>query len=519
MRRPFLLTAALLALAAVGAFAAPIAPSAIRVPQTQIDAVNARWKSFGVTLPPGGIILAHPYAPPYSNRSFVVPFAWYAPYYAANKKHREYPVSAAALRADLPVLRFLMEKTYAGYAPAADRGWNWNAWFTRWSASLARLGTKRIPLTRAFAPWGAYERFQLDNHSGVPGLMQFVSGSRSAQLASPPRAACARLQTSEGTFALRAGDAGQQPHKVLTWSGSSLTPAWYLSYPRRDGTARALRCGAERIALNPLPDGMHDAGALHLSEKPSYTDLGDGIALIRMPTFSDANDVALSDVLSKAPGIGRERAVIFDLRGNGGGNAPTDLLNTWFAQSNIENAADLTQSGTQSCFRTALFFGLQQQLAHGLKAGETQYSQAMQAIADTLKGPSNCAVIPNDHQGTGSLRDHDFTVKPQHPQQTRVIALVDNGCGSDCEYLVSILAQLPDTVIAGSSTYGVMGFTQPGYFVLPNSRVPFRLALSRTDAYGDGRSVDGYGISVDVLLPTIASQNRTSLLALAKALE
>jgi hypothetical protein len=85
--------------------------------------------------------------------------------------------------------------------------------------------------------------------------------------------------------------------------------------------------------------------------------------------------------------------------------------------------------------------------------------------------------------------------------------------------MTAVLAQLPNTVIAGTSTYGVMGFTQPGYFVLPNSRVPFRLALSRTDAYGDGRSVDGYGITVDVLLPTVQSRSRASLLALARALE
>jgi hypothetical protein len=63
-----------------------------------------------------------------------------------------------------------------------------------------------------------------------------------------------------------------------------------------------------------------------------------------------------------------------------------------------------------------------------------------------------------------------------------------------------------------------MGFTQPGYFVLPHSRVPFRIALSRTDAYGDGRSVDGYGIAVDILLPTARSQAKPALLALAKLL-
>ena len=141
-------------------------------------------------------------------------------------------------------------------------------------------------------------------------------------------------------------------------------------------------------------------------------------------------------------------------------------------------------------------------------------------MVDGLRGSSSadCTVQPDVKRGDRDLRDHHFSVQAQHHGQTRILALVDDGCGSDCEYLTYILSGLPDTVIAGTSTYGVMGFTHPGYFVLPHSRIPFRLALSRSDAYGDGRSVDGYGITVDVLLPTVQSQSRQSLLTLARLL-
>ena len=151
--------------------------------------------------------------------------------------------------------------------------------------------------------------------------------------------------------------------------------------------------------------------------------------------------------------------------------------------------------------------------------GSAQLSQFLQRVVDSLSTPASPQVEPDDQQSDGSLRDHQFSIKPAQADQTRILAIVDGACASDCEYMAAVLAQLPNTVIAGSSTYGVMGFTQPGYFVLPNSRVPFRLALSRTDEYGDGRSVDGYGITVDVLLPTLQSQNRDSLIALARELE
>ncbi len=490
---------------------------AVQVPQAQIDAENARWASLGVRLPPGGIVLREPYKAPYSNRSFVVPFGWYRQFYNRMRARHDYPVRAGALRADLPTLRLLMEKTYAGYGTAAARGWNWSGWFRRWDRDLAARGDATLSLRQAFAPWGRLEDAQLDNHSGVPDLMAFTSGSTSAVLAQRPNAACTAIRMSDGqTLALSVHDPGQQPHAVSQWNDTAFAQAWYVSFPKRDGSPSQLQCGSQSIALQPV------AASRAPGDKPAYESWADGIAYVRMPTFSDANDDALRAALAKAPNLGKERAVLLDLRGNEGGNAPMDLLTNWFAQSAIDQAASpSSQYGTQSCFRTALFFGLQQQLASGLKppvSDAPQLHEMLQQIVDPLAGPSNCEIEPTVQRGDHSLRDHRFSAAPTPAGQTRVIAIVDGGCGSDCEYMTYVLAGLPDTVIAGSSTYGVMGFTQPGYFVLPHSRVPFRLALSRTDAYGDGRSVDGYGITVDVLLASAQSQSRDSLVALARML-
>lgn len=493
------------------------APAAsVSVPQNQIDAENAHWRAFGVHLPPGGIVLTHPYAAPYSNRSFVVPSQWYRDFYSALRKDKNLPVKAAALRRDLPVLQFLIEKTYAGYQPAAARGWNWKAMFRGWDAQLARSANASIPLKTAFAPWGTLETVELDNHSGVPGLMAFTSGSSSAVLAQDPHGSCAALRFANGrTTKLSVHDAGQQPHAVQAWNGTKLSPAWYVSYPQHLGTANAIVCGVREIAL------AQAARVPAPSQTPVYQSLGDGMAYIRMPTFTDANNEALRKALSAAPQLGKERLVILDLRGNDGGNAPSDILTNWFAESALEQASAASQVGSTSCFATALSFGLQQQLAAGLKPPVSSgLQQVLQQIVDALNGSSTpgCDVQPLDKRGEHDLRDHQFTVQAQQQGQTRIIALVDGGCGSDCEFLTYVLGGLPGTVIAGTSTFGVMGFTQPGYFVLPYSRVPFRLALSRTDAYGDGRSVDGYGISVDVLLPTAQSQSQQSLAALAKLL-
>jgi hypothetical protein len=497
------------------------APSTVQVPKSEIDAENARWASLGVHLS-SSIVLSQPYRAPYSNHSFVVPWSWYENFYAAYKAHHDYPVIASDLRGDLPVLRLLMQKTYAGYRTAADRGWNWDRWFAQWDAQLKARGNARLSLTQAFAPWARLEAFQLDNHSGVPSVTSFVSGSLSAVLETAPRHACTSLTMSDGhSIALNPRDAGQLPHQIQAWNGSALSPVSYVSYPRRNGAAASVQCGDRiplRMALDDEVPGHENP--LQISGKPSYEELADGIAYVRLPTFTDQNDDSITDLFSKAANIGKERVVLLDLRGNQGGNAPISILNTWFAESAIEDARDQSQISTQSCFRTALVFNLQQQLASSLKPpASTGVTRYLQDLADMLSSPSDCNVVPQEHRSGSTLRDHAFSLKPQDPDEPRIIAIVDNGCGSDCEYMAYVLAKLPNTVIAGTSTYGVMGFTQPGYFVLPNTRVPFRLALSRSDAYGDGRSVDGYGITVDVLLATAQSQSRSSLLALARALE
>ena len=80
------------------------------------------------------------------------------------------------------------------------------------------------------------------------------------------------------------------------------------------------------------------------------------------------------------------------------------------------------------------------------------------------------------------------------------------------------LSAIPGAVFAGQNTYGVVQFIQPGYFVLPNTKHVFRVALGTSDPYGDQRSFDGYGFDVDLLLTTRESQTPAAILQLAERL-
>jgi hypothetical protein len=57
---------------------------------------------------------------------------------------------------------------------------------------------------------------------------------------------------------------------------------------------------------------------------------------------------------------------------------------------------------------------------------------------------------------------------------------------------------------------------QPGYSVLPHTGLRYRIALGRSDPYGDNRSVDGYGLDVDVVLPEVDTLSRAQMRELAQ---
>jgi hypothetical protein len=320
--------------------------------------------------------------------------------------------------------------------------------------------------------------------------------------------------TVSGDVTLPEDDAGKQPHRVLRWDGAKLLPAWYVAFPDRFGDAVSISCGTQVIPLTmtaqPKQNGIEEA----------YRDLGDGLAYIRAPaSFSYENDDKFETMLGAVPTLEHRRVVLLDLRGNTGGAAPDGLLSKWFSEAQIGDARFMGRRfGTRSCYATGIGFNLGQILSANLEAPLSAENRVLlQAQLDAIGDDSadQCAPKPVSVSGKRDLRAHRFTVRRSDARRTRVIAIVDDHCGSDCEGLAMTLSVLPDTVIAGTNTYGAIGFVLPGFFVLPHSRIPFEIATARDDNYGDGRSESNYGISVDVLLPTEESATIQSLRALA----
>jgi hypothetical protein len=293
---------------------------------TDIAQETARLGSLGVK---GTPVVEHPFRFPLSHRSFILPLSWYRSAGDQRPELRRGEIAADLLGADLPLLRVVMEKAYGGWDQAAKRGWNWSQWFDGWAKLMADKKGQFLPIQAALSPFADLMDFQLDNHSGPLEVARFGSGSRSAILNAPPTAACTEMKATQGRiYSIDAGDSGQQPRRAVLSDMS--TAVWYLSYPDKRGEVASVHCGDKWIDAKPTyqpKDGDRVRNLLAIAQTsedvPSFRVVSEAISYLRLPTFTKQNGERLRALFAGLPkSVGREKLLIVDLRGNGGGDAP-----------------------------------------------------------------------------------------------------------------------------------------------------------------------------------------------------
>jgi hypothetical protein len=480
---------------------------------------EARWlESLGVK-PPAGWPLEDPFAEPFTRRSLVVPTAWYREFF----RNRPQTLPADRFREDLKLLHRIMATAYGGWDSAQRLGWKWDAFFRDWDTALAARGSEAIPVADAFAPWRKFMEVQLDNHSGPLLNDEAIVGhasSWSAILAREPASPCTEFRNAKGAvYAIAAADPAQQPKKRRDIAGK---PVSYLVTTTAKGPVSAVHCGdawiAAEAAWKPTA-GEREANIRALAQTetdvPAFRSLSPRTGYLRFPTFSKANVELIMKLEESLKGRKHEEALIIaDLRGNGGGDNRIQALRNWAA---FPQVVFKRRTGA-SCLYPPLRWGYSQVSSLGLKPPiSEELSRGLQnGLNAMLHNDPACPARFVESKATWSYAQHRYPSVP--PGKTRLLALVDDHCGSDCEYAAMLIATVPGSVIAGVNTYGVGQFIQPGYFVLPETRLAFRVALGTSDSYGDGRSFDGYGLDVDIVLGTRNDQSPQSIVALAERL-
>ena len=506
--------AALLALGGMAEWIAQRAsPVHTFVTVAEVEAEDARLKRMGLVLRGGPFLKEHPFQSPWTSHSLLIPSTWAEPGIKTFLGFHQ--VRADLFLADLAVLQPVMTRAYGGWDSAAARGWNWDRWFGDWRARIAARGNSEISLDEAFAPMDQLLAFQRDNHTQIPLNRRTSDGSQTALLADTPVGPCREIRAGGRLFPIDASDAGQQVRNAKRWTSgaTSFVNASYISVPSSYGVPHAVRCGEDWIALQPvgerrnnLPSILRELWRETLArDRPRIERIGRGVAYVRLPTFDSRHYTGISreSLAHREPS---DRVLIVDLRNNGGGGMGygLDVLNGWVDPSRLIPFDRIGSEINSSCLYAALKW------AYPDASGKAQMQELLDRMAQPY--PPGCPRSVDMLPSRWTYLQHHFDPKPG---DMRIIALVNSGCGSDCELMTEELASLPETLVIGANTYGVCQMIQPGYSVLPHTGLHYRVALGRNDPYGDSRSVDGYGLDVDVVLPDIDTLGRESMRELA----
>jgi len=490
-------------------------------------AEDDRLRRLGFAVPDGGLLLERPFEPPWSSRSLLAPASWTPGGLRGFFAHRS-GVRADLLLRDLDVLEAAMSRAYGGWDTAAARGWDWARWFADWRGHLRAAGTRRLSADDAFAPIAALEAFQLDNHTQIPlGRIGTIGLSETALLATAPSGACTELRTADGARALAPGDAATGVRTgLVARRGGDLAPASFVVAPNGRGALEAIRCGAAWIDLEVVSRGrlssLAHAFATELFDRgrPTIRLLSPDVAYARLPTMTPSVYTHVEQDRPAWPRpTGHERALVVDLRGNEGysANLGLDVLRDWVPRSKLPPLEAIGATRGSSCLSAPLTWGRDRQMLATSLPDRMHTSLQRELESLGLEAAEDCPRSVSTTKGKVMYREHHLREHEYMPGP-RILALVDNGCGSDCEGLVALLAALPETIVVGVNTAGVGQFIQPGYTLLPHTGLPFRMALGTSDVYGDDRSFDGYGLDVDVVLPHPEDWKDADLLRLAEAL-
>ena len=203
--------------------------------------------------------------------------------------------------------------------------------------------------------------------------------------------------------------------------------------------------------------------------------LEEGIYYLRLPSFERRQDEL--DAIELLKKNAHAKAMILDVRSNGGGNTPSDLINALIDRPYRAFSEGTTMSiGVFAAYRQILGSLPPEQL--------NQMSDSDRAALGAYAEYSRPMLVT-----TGRIN------QPGQPVYTGpLIVLSDIGCASSCEDLLMPIKESKRARILGEASYGSTG--QP-YLVDLGHGMGFRVSTRRV-YFPDGSPFEGVGVAPDV---------------------
>lgn len=219
---------------------------------------------------------------------------------------------------------------------------------------------------------------------------------------------------------------------------------------------------------------------------PTFKDLGNGTTLFSIPSFSADYQKFMTVIRENAPLLKKTEHLIFDIRGNTGGNAVYFAFISAYAKQNLRSS----QGRLLASAPTLTYF---ERLAKNTP-------EIYQPVVDRIKGNMGQVVDGPAYPEREYKASEDFHIN-------RIAILTDHGCMSASEsFIIHSKAVNPEVQTFGKATAGVIDYTSV-------NAIPLASGGSRNIYFGYPTSslhkdIPKNGFNKTGILPDVAIPNQ-----------
>lgn len=272
------------------------------------------------------------------------------------------------------------------------------------------------------------------------------------------------MQSSE--YPTSASDAARQ---VMFDTGLGWTPAT-CTFTLADGTSRAYD-----LPLRAVSYGIGDERIEHVRQQyvararpVGLYPLAPGMYVASMPDFNGSKSAgAYEKLYAQLATIKQSDWVVFDLRGNGGGDSTwgNRALQALYGPKYAELLDGAAGYGKQLIADEATIAVYQRYVSGAeFAASKPENEGIVLQLQAALRNGQKMATVEG---GTREQAAAQATTRRKRPGGPRIAAIINRGCFSSCMNFVQQISAIGDTVLLGETTLGYSPYGEINRFDLP----------------------------------------------------
>lgn len=202
---------------------------------------------------------------------------------------------------------------------------------------------------------------------------------------------------------------------------------------------------------------------------PGLYPLAKGMHLVGMPNFDGAKSgAAYERVYGELAKLRAAQWIVFDLRGNGGGNSTwgTRALQALYGDAYGEQLSDMPAYGKRMVAAPASI-ALFRQFADAPENAKDRdgYLKVVHRLETAVQQGERLAVVEDATEADNLALGAKVRQRPGGP---RLAAVIDRNCFSSCMNFLQQLRAIGDTVVLGEPTWGYSPYGEIAGFDLPS---------------------------------------------------